>query len=48
MRKAKIKFTGGASRRNKTANRKKLVIYTVCCMLLFAALCGRIAYQMIF
>lgn len=48
MRKAKIKFTGGASRRNKTANRKKLVIYTVCCMFLFAALCGRIAYLMIF
>lgn len=48
MKKAKLRLTGGSSRRNKTANRKKLVIYTVCCMLLFAALCGRVAYLMIF
>ncbi len=41
-------MTGGISRRNKTANRKKLVIYTVCCMLLFTALCGRVTYLMVF
>ncbi len=38
----------GSFRRNKTANRKKLVIYVSCCMLLFAALCGRIVYLMVF
>lgn len=46
----KLKMTGdkAGSRRNKTSNRKKLVIYVLCCMILFMALCGRIFYLMIF
>lgn len=48
MKKLKMAGDKAGSRRNKTSNRKKLVIYVLCCMILFIALCGRIFYLMIF
>lgn len=48
MKKLKMAGDKAGSRRNKTSNRKKLVIYVLCCMILFMALCGRIFYLMIF
>lgn len=48
MKKFKMAGDRAGSRRNKTSNRKKLVIYVLCCMILFMALCGRIFYLMIF
>lgn len=48
MKKLKMAGDRAGSRRNKTSNRKKLVIYVLCCMILFMALCGRIFYLMIF
>ncbi len=48
MRKYKEAAEAGGSLRNKTANRKKLMTYVLCCMILFAALCARTAYLMIF
>ncbi len=46
--KVKLQFHGSPLARNKTANRKKIMFFTMFCMGLFLYLSGRIVYLMVF
>lgn len=44
----RLQFTGSPRSRNKTANRKKVMFFTILCTILFIGLAGRLVYLMVF